>query len=114
AAKFWLDFMRVGIEQSSTLSKGGRLLFMRYEDLCRNPVAALADLAGFLGVPKLHPAIEAASCLRTTEQGTTSTPLREGAIDQHSIGTWRTTLSTTQVSQVDAIARGLRVRLGYA
>jgi hypothetical protein len=114
AAKFWLDFMRIGIEQSSAPSKGGRLLFMRYEDLCRNPVGVLAELASFLGVPKLHPTIEAASCSGTTGQGMTSTPLRSGAIDQRSIGTWRSALSTTQVSQIDAIARGLRVGLGYA
>jgi LPS sulfotransferase NodH len=114
AAKFWLDFMRLGIEQSSALGKGGRLLFMRYEDLCRNPVGVLAELAAFLGVPTLRPALEPSSCLQAAGQAMTSTPLRAGAIDQRSVGAWRTTLSASQVSQVDAITRGLRVRLGYA
>jgi hypothetical protein len=114
AAKFWLDFMRVGIEQSSALSKGGRLLFVRYEDLCRNSVGVLAELAGFLGVPTLRPAIEASSVSPTTDPRMTSTPLRAGSIDQQSVGAWESKLSATQVSQIDAVTRGLRVGLGYA
>ena len=115
AAKFWLDLTRVGIEQSPPLTAAGRLLFMRYEDLCRNPVGVLAELAAFLGVSKLRPAIEMSSSSRdAATHEMTSRSVRVGAIDQRSIGVWRTTLTATQCSQVDAVTRQLRASLGYS
>jgi Sulfotransferase family len=114
AAKFWLDFTRTAVERAPPLTAADRLLFMRYEDLCRNPVGVLAELAHFLGVPKLHPAIEASSFSGAAAVGMVAPALRAGPIDQRSIGLWRTTLTANQCSQIDAVTRGLRVSLGYS
>jgi hypothetical protein len=115
AAKFWLDFTRVGIEKSPPLTAAGRLLFMRYEDLCRNPVGVLAQLAAFLRVSELQPAVETSCSSRDAAPHEMSSPsLRVGAIDQRSIGAWRTTLTAAQCSHVDLVTRGLRASLGYS
>lgn len=114
AARHWADFMQLSWDAASALEGEGRLLRVRYEDLCTEPGSAMRRLGGFLGesMPDASVSVDSAA-LVTASLDNPHPALRTGTVTSASVGAWRRALSAQQVACVDAMTATESARLGY-
>jgi hypothetical protein len=61
AARLWADSTTIALQTGSAAARAGRLMLLRYEDLCRAPTEALNRVAGFIGEVAFDPVVSASS-----------------------------------------------------
>ena len=112
-ARFWVEFNALMARAAPAL--GERALWLRYEDLSADPIAACDRLARFLNVAPIQPSIDANSARHVIASPTDPHPeLRAGAIDRMSIDRWRDLLDARQRVAIQAIAASGLAKFGYA
>lgn len=112
-ARFWVEFN--ALMARAALALGERVMWLRYEDLSADPLAACDRLARFLDVAPLTPTINANSARHVIAASADPHPeLRAGAIDRDSIERWRTVLDARQRAAIQAIAASGLAKFGYA
>lgn len=113
-ARMWLEFMGHTARCLPALQAAGRVLLLRYEDLCARPDETMQRLGAHLGEPPARPRVSdraARHVVATTDQA--SPPLRVGAVDTRSVGRWRTGLNASDAIRVTQMTESYRRRIGY-
>lgn len=113
-ARFWLEFTQLALRVAGTDAVRGRLIGLRYEDLCANSKDTMEKLAQFLELTPAQPSVlpqSAALIIHGTDQP--HPPLRNGPLDTASIGQWRRRLRAEDIARVDRITAPVRAQLGY-
>jgi hypothetical protein len=109
----WAEFMRSALPHALALEGQGRLMFLRYEDLCRDSFGTVARLSAFLSAPGIETAVRADSASLVTLSADQPHPsLRIGPIDRASVESWRNTLNG-DVAWAEQIPAPLRATFGY-
>lgn len=115
AARLWNDMLRTAQPAATRLERDGRLVALRYEDLCRNPGAAMTRIGSLLGTAPPQPIVAAeASALVAMSPGNAQPPPVAGRVDVRNESSRRDSLSVTEREQVDATTSELRRLFGYA
>jgi hypothetical protein len=113
-AELW-RFQQGQVLTASRTLGDGRCLILRYEDIVRDPVAARASLAGFLGIQRASGDPEVGlNAMRTAILPHESWKIRvlEGiTADRSEI--WREKLSARAAAQIAGICRRPMIALGY-
>lgn len=113
-ARFWVEFNSMIARSVGALNAPGRLLWVRYEDLCSNPGSCLDRLAKFIDTPRLDPSIAESSAGLVAHSSDEPHPaLRVGSLDPASVGRWRTQLAGRDIAAIESITAPLRGKFGY-
>lgn len=112
-ARFVTDFVQAALRAAPLLQ--ARLTFLRYEDLCQRTDEVLTQLATFLAIAPVRPAISSSAAVEiAASSDAPHPPLRTDTIDLASLVRWRTELSATDMSKIEAIAGPVLRAFGYA
>jgi hypothetical protein len=113
AARLWADFMGIALRSIPALEASGRLMLLRYEELCVRPVPTLERLGHFLGEspPAARVGTESARVVTAT-LGDPHPELRAGDLDARGVGAWRAALEPGTVTRVEQITAALGSQLG--
>src|SRR5262245_16832029 len=105
AARTWSDFVQVALRSMPALDTAGRLLVVRYEDLCANPSAALQRVGAFLRDQQPAAQVMPASAALVSESlENPHPPLRLGPVTANSVGRWRMELRGAALAAAKAAA----------
>jgi hypothetical protein len=108
ATQLWVDSMQIALAGAQELATSGRLMLMRYEDLCADPLALMRRLASFVGEDSLPVAFTPESAaLVNIASGNPLPPLHPGAIRPTSVGRWRTELTASDLRLIESVAGSL-------
>jgi hypothetical protein len=114
AAQFSVDFMTLAMQHAQALHAAGRLMMLRYEELCRDAGGTMARLGAFLRESAPRPCVMPdSSTLVTTAPDNPHPRLRDGVVDSASIARWRDGGSILYPRPLDAAIEQLRSKLGY-
>lgn len=114
AARFSLEFMTLALQDAPALEAAGRLMMLRYEELCRDPSGTMTRLGAFLREPAPLPCVLSdSSTLVTATLDNPHPPLRTGAVDSASTTRWRDAQSIPYAGPPDGAMEQLRAKLGY-
>ncbi|MBT2230780.1 sulfotransferase [Nonomuraea sp. NEAU-A123] len=96
-------------------ARGVRVTRLRYEDLLADPAAALATLAGTLGLATALPFLTGTTARLTTAHTASGNPMRftVGPVQLRRDDSWRSGLSRRHRRLVTALTWPLRLRYGY-
>ncbi len=114
AARYWADFVAIGLEAERRIGKGKRLYRFSYEKLAREPEPAMRGLFRFLSVDWSDAALayhEREPQLAGIEEESTER-LRRPITDEQ-VGRWRRDLDAAQQRDVAAAAGRMLRALGY-
>lgn len=113
-ARFVTDFVQTILRAASAPALRSRVSFLRYEDLCRQSTEVLAQLATFLAIEPIGPAISATAAAEIAASADAPhPPLRPSTIDAESIARWRTSLSANDIGKIETHAGPLFRVFGY-
>lgn len=114
AARLWADSTALALDTGRELEAAGRLIALRYEELCRSPAATLAAIGRFIGeAPPPALVRDDAARLVTMTTDNPHPPLRAGDLSDAGIGRWQRELGPGQLAAVDGVAGILARQLGY-
>jgi hypothetical protein len=111
AAEYWMARCAAGLAAESHLG-ADRVLRLHYEDLVRNPEAALRRLAGFAGL-EYEPAMAEGAGLQPGRYHQRQHRLVGQPPEQSRIDGWRQRLTARQIEIFEAEAGEFLVTLGY-
>lgn len=96
-------------------ARGVRVTRLRYEDLLADPAAALAALAGILGLATTLPFLTGTTARLTTAHTASGNPMRftVGPVELRRDDSWRSGLPRLHQRLVTALTWPLRLRYGY-
>ena len=107
---------------SSWLDSGGQILWVRYEDMLKNPIKSFTQISQFLNLPESDEAVRQAidlchfDKLQKQEQksGFKECPTKSnGFFRNGKVGDWRNTLSASQIDRIITDHSDTMQRLGY-
>jgi hypothetical protein len=107
AAKYWQQYVETGRADGALLS-AAQYLEARYEDLLRDPRAALVRICDFLGEQFAESLVD---FKKSGQPG--KTPLLQKPVQVDNVEKWRRRLTLTQVRVFEAAAGTTLERLGY-
>ncbi len=114
AARLWRDSVGSAVLQGRKLIAAGRMMGLRYEDLCRSPATALERLGRFLGE---HPAQALvnrdSAALVTLALHNPHPPLQAGAVMIDRTSRSSTELGRSALAAVESIGGELMEIFGY-
>lgn len=114
-AQFLTDFTQAALHAASMPVLHDRVMFVRYEDLCRSADEVLTKLARFLAIEPIRPTVSARAAAEIVGSPEAAHPaLRSDRIDLESVARWRTKLSASDTDGIESIAAPVFRAFDYA
>jgi hypothetical protein len=112
--RLWAEFMRTSLPNVTSLESAGRLMIVRYEDLCSASEATLAKVGAFIGSAAPPGEVRKASAGFVVASPDNQHPsLRVGRLDTASVHGWKSSMPIQVANAIRTIASPIAERFGY-